>query len=255
VQTATRSTEYLGQQLRNRACDNPTASTIGPSQGSAGFRPRIPWIASSKTWLGLPTSAVFSICEAWRSTGPGAATVQAIQRDKGGAGVDHSDDAGPTLVTRLLFLRRRPRGDIQRWDGSSRKLRYIGAWREESPRPGEAKDRKNARGGQHAHGSGYCSMKIQPYAAPKLVIKQAPLPAIYSRRRRCPPPARPQWVRAKPLWVVARTKSGPPNRRDVSTYNLARGRRSAVGCLFCSCRQCGIPGVYSLLASASARWR
>jgi hypothetical protein len=70
--------------------------------------------------------------------------------------VDQSDDAGPTLVTRLRFLRRQRRGDLQCWDG--RKLRYIGAWREESHRPGEAEDRKNTLGGQGAHGCGYCSV-------------------------------------------------------------------------------------------------
>jgi hypothetical protein len=64
--------------------------------------------------------------------------------------VDQSDDAGPTLVTRLRFLRRQRREDIQCWDG--RKLRYIGAWR------AEAEDRKNTLGGQGAHGCGYCSV-------------------------------------------------------------------------------------------------
>jgi hypothetical protein len=68
-------------------------------------------------------------------------------------------------------------------------------------------------------------MKIQPYAAPKLVIKTA--------------------TTARDLFET----------EALSSAGAARGRRSAVGRLFCSSRECDVLAVYSLLASASARWR
>ena len=127
-------------------------------------------------------------------------------------------------MTRLRFLR------LVR---SSRKLRYIGAWREESHRPGEAEDRKNTRGGQGARGSG-----IAPYENSAICRAQT----RHQDSRYCPRLIRGggavlRWRaaehnRPRRAALGRPSETQPPNSRDVPTDKLARGRGSAVGRLF-----------------------
>ena len=101
-------------------------------------------------------------------------------------------------------------------------------------------------------------MKIQPYSAPDPVIKTAGTAReLFEARKRHRPTLarrRTQWVRAEPLWVVVQTKSGPP---IIAMSQLTRWREdeAALWDAFCSCRECDVLAVYSLLASARARWR
>ena len=98
-------------------------------------------------------------------------------------------------------------------------------------------------------------MKIQPYAAPKLVIKTATTARDLFEAEALSSAGAPlnTIVDAEPLWVV-RTKCGPPIAAMSQLTNW-REDEAALWGAFCSSRECDVLAVYSLLASASARWR
>ena len=99
-------------------------------------------------------------------------------------------------------------------------------------------------------------MEIQRYAAPKLVIKTATTARDLFEAEALSSAGAPlnTIVGAEPLWVV-RTKCGPPIAAMSQLTNWREDDAALWGAPFCSCRQCDILAVYSLLASASARWR